>query len=204
MKKFGTFNYAQINTLLDIEMLDRHLSNMIPNAGKLLARSSIPSPIPNPSIKDRRQPVSERRRTPTVTPVAMKKLDRNMTQSMSLNSQKSRLQDVNTRNIESTQKRSTSIGLEQYSPDEATKKYKPKENVIDSAQKNASIQTETPKKTKNLESSKQNVQKPIILNSPEMVAMFNAIIEKDPEKMNECIQKSLADSLSGFLFKNSS
>lgn len=190
-----------------MESLDQHLCNMIPNAGKQLARSSIPSPIPNPSIKVRQQSLSERCRTPSITPISMKKFDRNMTQRMSLSSQKNRLKNLKSTNIAWTQKRSAPIGSEQCSTVEAKKNCKPIENAIDShsprTNESTSKQTETPKKTENLESSKQNVQKSIILNSPEMVAMYNAIIEKDPEKMNECIQKSLADHFSDFFIENS-
>lgn len=44
--KFGSFHFADSNVLLNVNMLERHLYDVIPNAWKLLERSTIPPEIP--------------------------------------------------------------------------------------------------------------------------------------------------------------
>lgn len=44
--KFGSFHFADSNTPLHVDMLERHLYDMIPNAWKLLGNTMAPPPIP--------------------------------------------------------------------------------------------------------------------------------------------------------------
>lgn len=44
--KFGSFHFADSNTPVQVDMLERHLYDMIPNAWKLLGNTMAPPPIP--------------------------------------------------------------------------------------------------------------------------------------------------------------
>lgn len=49
VKKYGSFTYAKPKTTLNVQMIERHLFDMIPNAWKQLGRINIPKTKPIPA-----------------------------------------------------------------------------------------------------------------------------------------------------------
>lgn len=62
--KFGAFNYSELNTALNVTMLERHLYDQIPGAWKKLGHMDIPAPIPKPIPRCKR---SNRKSLPPLT-----------------------------------------------------------------------------------------------------------------------------------------
>lgn len=94
--KYRYFNYAAPKTLLHVDMLERHLYDMIPNAWKELGKNVIPKPIPKPvpasATMARRQSVPVRKITAPIMPVSIS--GRIMTRRMSMLFEPTTSQDI--------------------------------------------------------------------------------------------------------------
>lgn len=212
--EFGSFNYAPRNTLLHGKMVERHLYDMIPNAWKKLGKSVLPLPIPKPvsaSVKARRQSVPARYITASTASAPMITASRVMTRRMSIIFDMNQSNDKNSEQIVSS-----SIGPNSRQSIQAelpaTREYLPGEKMTSSQldQKNASpfkVPT-VPRARKTFPNRPSRISKPFnskakTHHSADMIALHNAIIEKNHQKITECIRMSLKDSLFDFLSKKS-
>lgn len=57
--KYGIFQYAQPNTVLNPKILDRHLYDMLPTASNMLNRSTVPPPLPAEPMPMKKRTLAE-------------------------------------------------------------------------------------------------------------------------------------------------